>query len=88
MHAKLLKTRFGILYSLVAAVVALPSTSSQVSAARRLSSSCPAKHPATADSNAEREISPNYWRRLINWGCARILSSNHRTQERPPYAPA
>ena len=30
MHAKLLKTRFGILYSLVAAVVALPSTSSQV----------------------------------------------------------
>ena len=33
MHAKLLKTCFGILYSLVAAVVALPSTSSQVSAA-------------------------------------------------------
>ena len=32
MHAKLLKTRFGILYSLVAAVVALPSTSGQVSA--------------------------------------------------------
>ena len=32
MHAKLLNTRFGILYSLVAAVVALPSTSSQVSA--------------------------------------------------------
>ena len=32
MQAKLLKTRFGILYSLVAAVVALPSTSSQVSA--------------------------------------------------------
>ena len=32
MHAKLLKTRFGILYSLVAAVVALLSTSSQVSA--------------------------------------------------------
>src|ERR1700733_12755075 len=33
MHAKLLKTWFGILFSLVAAVVALPSTSSQVSAA-------------------------------------------------------
>ena len=32
MHAKFLNTRFGILYSLVAAVVALPSTSSQVSA--------------------------------------------------------
>jgi hypothetical protein len=32
MHAKLLNTRFGILYSLVAAVVALPFTSSQVSA--------------------------------------------------------
>ena len=30
MHAKLLKTRFGILYSLVAAVLALPSTSIQV----------------------------------------------------------
>jgi hypothetical protein len=33
MHPKLLKTCFGILYSLVAAVVALPSTSSRVSAA-------------------------------------------------------
>jgi mannose-6-phosphate isomerase-like protein (cupin superfamily) len=32
MHAKLMKTRFGLLYSLVAAVLALPSISVQVSA--------------------------------------------------------
>jgi hypothetical protein len=32
------------------------------------SSSCPAKHPATADSKAEREISPNCWRRLMKLG--------------------
>ena len=32
MHAKLMKTRFGLLYSLVAAVLALPSISAQVSA--------------------------------------------------------
>ena len=55
MHAKLLKTRFGILYSLVAAVVALPSTSSQVSAGEeafivlpgenRINLACPVKSP-------------------------------------------
>ena len=55
MHAKLLNTRFGILYSLVPAVVALPSTSSQVSAGEeafivlpgenRINLACPVKSP-------------------------------------------
>jgi hypothetical protein len=90
MHAKLMKTRFGLLYSLVAAVVVLaqPSISAQVSAGEEAFIVLPGEASRYSGQQGREGDFTELLATADKTGGARLLSSNHRTQERPPYAPA
>jgi hypothetical protein len=90
MHAKLLKTScFGILYSLVAAVVALPSTSSRVSAGEAF-----IVLPGEASRYSGAQGREGDFTELLATAdrtggvLGFFRQTNHRTQERSSYASA